>query len=63
MQDLKEEIDLNLIDEDLTKVHERIQENLRVLRSFTRLKEEGYSRTDYIDLLEKRFIKVLWILP
>ena len=38
--------------EDLTKIHERIQENLSVLANFKDLREEGYTREDYLNLLK-----------
>ncbi|KAF0975647.1 hypothetical protein FDP41_005641 [Naegleria fowleri] len=38
--------------EDLTKIHERIQENLSVLANFKELREEGFSREDYLKLLK-----------
>jgi len=67
MQDLKEEEgkkeEFNMIDEDIGKINERIQENLRVLGNFTELKEEGFTRKDYIELLKKDLSKYYGYFP
>ncbi|EFC49983.1 proliferating-cell nucleolar antigen p120 [Naegleria gruberi] len=40
------------VTEDLTKIHERIQENLAVLANFKDLREDGFTREDYLNLLK-----------
>lgn len=37
--------------EDVTKVHQRIMENIRVLSNFSEFREEGFTRADYLKLL------------
>ncbi|KAL9647921.1 hypothetical protein ABK040_008192 [Willaertia magna] len=47
-----EDVGIAGLTEDLSKIHERIQENLQVLGNFKELREEGFSREDYINLLK-----------
>lgn len=46
-----------LVEEDIRKIHARIVENVRVLVSFTKHREEGYSRQDYVNLLRTDLCK------
>jgi 25S rRNA (cytosine2870-C5)-methyltransferase len=52
-----------MLSEDLSKIHERIQENLRVLANFQKLKEDGYTRQDYLKLLKSDLSKYYGYLP
>ncbi len=49
----EDNLDVMGVGEDITKVHQRIMESLRVLGNFKELREEGYTRQDYLDLLKK----------
>ncbi|KAL0478070.1 25S rRNA (cytosine-C(5))-methyltransferase nop2, partial [Acrasis kona] len=59
----EDNIDILGIGEDITKVHARIMESLRVLGNFKELREEGFKRSDYLDLLKKDLCKYYGYVP
>jgi ribosomal RNA methyltransferase Nop2 len=46
-----DDINIHGFGEDITKIHARIMENIRVLSNFSEFREEGYTRADYLRLL------------